>query len=438
MNLRKYDYIEIGTSDFDTLVQLMPDSALGISVEPIKEYLDLLPEKENNQKVNAAISDTDKKSTVYLVKPEDIRKYGLDEWVKGCNSIDSPHPSVLTYLRAKDLLDIYHKEEIECLSIKTLIERYSIGEVDLLKIDTEGHDFVIIKSLLKTELRPNKIHFEANSLYQENEILEIIRVLEEHGYFIVQRTFNDITVRLKDNRYSQVPENLPILVFSTGRRLDHFTKTLRSLFDKNPGFGKMFKSVWVMDDRSSAEDRFHMDKMLSSYFGDICHIVSFNSGNNFYFVEKFNLIGKIADPNDIIFLMEDDWICHDNLRLFYHVHNLQNSDWTQIAFADALEIQDKEIQNEFTIDLDYWHNPFPKAFKHVFGWDGDICFWASGAIKNYTNNPSLIKASFLKANTFKRIKNFEWEYADTSNGDQVFTTENHFRHIYENSLIDKL
>ena len=50
-----YNYIEIGTSDFDTEIQ-KDNNNHGISIEPIKYYYDKLPIKENSTKLNIAIS----------------------------------------------------------------------------------------------------------------------------------------------------------------------------------------------------------------------------------------------------------------------------------------------------------------------------------------------------------------------------------------------
>jgi hypothetical protein len=41
----RYDFIEIGTSDFETLLQ--ESSGVGLSIEPLKFYLDNLPNKDN-------------------------------------------------------------------------------------------------------------------------------------------------------------------------------------------------------------------------------------------------------------------------------------------------------------------------------------------------------------------------------------------------------
>ena len=60
------DYIEIGTSDFDTLVQ--NTDLTGLSIDPLKIYLDALPNKVNNIKINAAISDFDGFKTAYKMQ----------------------------------------------------------------------------------------------------------------------------------------------------------------------------------------------------------------------------------------------------------------------------------------------------------------------------------------------------------------------------------
>ena len=38
--MKHYDFIEIGTSDFDTLIESSDDNVVGLSIEPIKYYLD--------------------------------------------------------------------------------------------------------------------------------------------------------------------------------------------------------------------------------------------------------------------------------------------------------------------------------------------------------------------------------------------------------------
>lgn len=433
-----YDYVEIGTSNFDTLLQILSDDKRGISIEPVKYYLDDLPTKENNIKLNIAISDSSRKSKIYLVEREDIESNNLPNWIKGCNSIETPHKGVVKYLESNNLLDIYKSHEIDILSFVDFSKKFNIGGIKYLKIDTEGHDFIILKDMMRSGVRPRKIRFEANSLYNESDIIDIIDFLSNHNYKLIQRTYDDIVVKYEDQRYSYVPSKKPILIFSTARRLEYFKRTIQSLFDKNKDFDKLFEKVWIFDDRSSSHERSEMDSIMRNHFGDNFNTINFNSNENFDFVDKFNFIKNVTKADDIVLFLEDDWVCHDELHLNYHIYNLINSDYTQISFCDPLEIQSFDIIDDNLMNLDYWKNPFPKIFKHPFKWDGDICFWNTVKMNNYTNNPSIIKASIFHSSEFKKIKNFEADFADSNNFKLIYTQECLFRHIGEESLINKL
>lgn len=432
-----YDYIEIGTSDFDTLVELYPDGSSGLSIEPIKTYLDRLPDKQGNTKLNAAITDEDCQLSVYYVKPKDIDKYQLPEWVKGCNSVGAPHPSVVRELTEKGLMDIYTQDVIDGVSFSSLIKDANVGSVDYLKVDTEGHDFVILRSMLKTSIRPNKIKFEANSLYREEDIQDIISDMSAHGYKLIQRTFDDIVIRIETEEDYALYET-PVLVISSGRRWKYFEKTVKLLIEKNPDIAQIVKKVWVMDDRSSVGDRANMEILLNQVFGSKWNMLCFNNNEPFEFVDKFKMIRSVIHLTDVVFLLEDDWECHDYLNLPYHINRLKNSNWTQIAFADPLDIQEADTQNVNRIDQIYWKNPWPNGFKHPIRWNGDMCWWVMGSINNYTNNPSLIKGEVFFRGQYIKHKNFEASFAEQINGNQVFTQEALFRHFGDDSLINQL
>lgn len=432
-----YDYIEIGTSDFETIVQTCSDDMVGLSIEPIKSYLDKLPDRQGNTKLNVAITDEDCYLPLYYVKPEDIISNKLPDWMKGCNSVGSKHPSVLRELEQRGLLNIYSEETIEGVSFPSLVKNYNVGSVDYLKIDTEGHDFVILRSLLKTSLRPNKIRFEANSLYKEDDIKSVISEMSNNGYVLVQRTLNDVILRLKTDD-DECDTDGVVMIMSTGRRLKYFEKTIFCLLETNPGISAHIKKIWVLDDRSTLGDRVEMSNLMNQKFGNKWNMISYNGDAPFEFVDKFKMIRNLIDKNDVVFLLEDDWGCHDYLNLPYHINKLKKSDWTQIAFADPYDIQDSDTQNSNKIDLMYWKNPWPNSFRHPIRWDGDMCWWSLGRINNYTNNPSLIKGEVFLRGQYINHKNFEASFADQINGNQVFTQEALFRHFGDDSLINKL
>lgn len=192
----RYDFIEIGTSDFETLLQ--ESSGVGLSIEPLKFYLDNLPNKDNVIKVNCAISDKNGYVDVFWIDPKDIQIYNLPEWLRGCNSIINPHPSAIKELEERNLLHLYKKSECKCMTWSTIVEIYDIRYVEYLKIDTEGHDCVIINSILDdNSILPKKILFENNVLSDVNYVNLTLDRLKSYGYNIIeQKDFNILVEKL--------------------------------------------------------------------------------------------------------------------------------------------------------------------------------------------------------------------------------------------------
>lgn len=192
-----YDFVEIGTSDFDSLCQTAGDK-IGLSIEPIAFYLNRLPSNTNVTKVNCAISDTDGTANVYWIDPSDIEKYGLPDWLRGCNSIVEPHPTAISELASRGLGHLCKCDTCETISWNTLISKYSIESIDYLKIDTEGHDHIILSQLIESHSRifPKKILFESNSLTDVNAVKEILDRLADIGYVKVFQTPDNTCVEL--------------------------------------------------------------------------------------------------------------------------------------------------------------------------------------------------------------------------------------------------
>ena len=185
LNSGNFDFIEIGTSDFDSLSIDLPNKR-GLLIEPIKQYLDNLPNNDNQIKANYAISDKSEKVKIFYVKPEDIKKYNLPDWVKGCNTINKPHPTIKKLL-GDNHDNIITVDLIECITWKQLIKKFNIKSIGYLKIDTEGHDYLILNEYLKVcKVNPNllasKIVFENNTLSDKNKISDIISKFKMLGY----------------------------------------------------------------------------------------------------------------------------------------------------------------------------------------------------------------------------------------------------------------
>ena len=180
----KFDYIEIGTSDFDLLC-VKNEGKKGISVEPVRYYFERIPNIEGNTKVHAAISRVCRVCDVYYLPPDVIKAEKLPNWVRGCNSIDTPHPTVRKLLGGRHD-DLIIKEQVECFSWDVFAERYEIEEVDRIQIDAEGHESLILLGLFeyceKSGMRPREIVFEYNELSEKQDMDKIIDKFLGLGY----------------------------------------------------------------------------------------------------------------------------------------------------------------------------------------------------------------------------------------------------------------
>lgn len=174
--------IEIGTSDFRTLAGIRK----GIFIEPVKEHFDRLPECN---KLNVAVSNYEGYVDVYYIPLKIIKEKGLPNWLRGCNSIGSMHPTVISTGNAKYCVN----HSIEVVRIKSIIESNNVKDIELLKIDTEGHDTVILNDYLDTvDIKPKKIQFENNSLSDQKEVLKVCSRLHKLGYKTKQVKFDMI------------------------------------------------------------------------------------------------------------------------------------------------------------------------------------------------------------------------------------------------------
>ena len=192
----KYNFIEIGTSDFRSLVEKMKGP--GISVEPIKRYLDALPSRKDCVKVNAAISNYNGQIDLHYLSEQKIKALGLPNWARGCNSVDKPHPTIRKMLGSSYQTHAT-VDRVPVMDLDTLFYRYNVSTVYKLQIDTEGHDAVILWQYIqiceadKTKLAKILV-FENNELSDSVEIEAIKSVLAK-WYRMTERKGNVICTR---------------------------------------------------------------------------------------------------------------------------------------------------------------------------------------------------------------------------------------------------
>ena len=192
-----YDFIEIGTSDYDTLIQTCSKEQYGISVEPIKYYLDKLPNKPNVIKVNKAVSDVAGSGFMTYIPKSDLPKDKY--WLKGCNMLNSEHPCQTGYEKIKINVDI--------ITFADLCIQNNVRKIKYLKVDTEGFDLPIIKSMIEycdenPISFPDKIMFESITWIQEmgdrknSDLDNMICELEKRNYKLIKKEWDTVLEKI--------------------------------------------------------------------------------------------------------------------------------------------------------------------------------------------------------------------------------------------------
>lgn len=191
-DLIDYDFIEIGTSDFNTVIENATDETIGLSIEPIKYYIDKLPDKKNVKKLNVAISDRDGNIDIYYIPEHVITEHNLQYWLKGCNSVNKKHK------HHENFDSLVEKETVPVVDIVTLFISQRVRGIKYLKIDVEGHDCVILNSMYNYIKLMPKIFFPKQIIFQSREHTDPIDIYDIYdkftsiGYAIKNTEWNTI------------------------------------------------------------------------------------------------------------------------------------------------------------------------------------------------------------------------------------------------------
>ena len=203
-----FDYVEIGTSDFEIGSGQIENDKTYILVEPLKMYLDNIPGGDNVIKVNNAVGSKEEDLIIYYVNQENIKKYNLPYWVRGCNKIGEKHPVVVDYLSNANITeDIFSEEIVKVITFPQLVETYNIKHIKNLKIDTEGFDHIIfndiVNCILEGKITADKITVEYIEYHGNTHHIDSLYEKISH-MFPVKKQFGDNITFIKPRKHKKI------------------------------------------------------------------------------------------------------------------------------------------------------------------------------------------------------------------------------------------
>jgi len=195
---KHYNIVQVGAhiGNDEYVARVLETGHNVIFIEPIKELFDKLVENHNKLRPNNNYIFLNKACSNYngvlelhvpyikLFSKETGLKYnklGLPPWTDQLGSVLENHVK-------KHHINLDTKViKIECVTLDSIIKEYEIESIDLLIIDTEGHDYEVLKGLNFNDLKPNIIIFEHKHIEGTNAPLgvkynEIMKYFFSLGY----------------------------------------------------------------------------------------------------------------------------------------------------------------------------------------------------------------------------------------------------------------
>lgn len=175
-----FDYVDIGTSFFHTSSEILQPGEYALMVEPVIQYLEKIPSAAGVVKANFAISNQRGFQDLFYVPLDQTVQYNLPWWIYGCNKLGAEHPTAAATLKELQLPNLMISVKVPTITFADLLHVYSIEKIRHLKIDTEGHDHVILNMVYQSLIQKliptiDSITFEYIDVFNNTkEIDEIV------------------------------------------------------------------------------------------------------------------------------------------------------------------------------------------------------------------------------------------------------------------------
>lgn len=201
-----YHYVEIGTSNFRTLVGAQPAEQHGLSVEPMPFFVRDLRERyasshPHSKLVNAAVlpkASTAHVVSAFYVHPENVTAWKLPIVFLGMSRMGAPHPSVTEILEQRQLMHLLQNRPIRAMSVQRLLDLYDACRIGFLKLDVEGFDEALMEDYVQylrehPECWSDGIEYEVHPAFATRErARKLLKSLAMVGYYESGRQFDEV------------------------------------------------------------------------------------------------------------------------------------------------------------------------------------------------------------------------------------------------------
>jgi FkbM family methyltransferase len=187
-----FTLLQVGAylSDGDDPLEMIAGERRAILVEPQPAAVAALRQRyagdPSVEVVQAAVSSSDGRRAFFVVANDDG---ALPKWTQQLASFYRSHIEAFEK-DAPGICARVRETSVEVLSFTTLSRRLGLDRLDLLMLDTEGHDFELLKAFPFAVMRPAIVCYEYIHLARAS-LEASVAMLVSHGYR-VQLLYRDV------------------------------------------------------------------------------------------------------------------------------------------------------------------------------------------------------------------------------------------------------
>lgn len=195
-------FVEIGSNDGEQHDFLRPHilaaSWRGVMVEPVPYVFERLRRNyggiERVALENVAIADRDGTLPFFFLRDADeTERSTLPDWYDGVGSFN--REAILSHAaQMPDIAERIVQAEVPTLRFASLCDRHGFDRVDLIVIDTEGHDWEILRTIDLSAHSPRLIVYEHFHLSPDDRAACRAHV-EAQGYETMEEGFDTFCLR---------------------------------------------------------------------------------------------------------------------------------------------------------------------------------------------------------------------------------------------------
>ena len=184
-------FIDVGAfkGKYTDLILKIEKSCKVIMIEPQKKYYALLESKyRNNNQIEILNIGLSAKKAILKLK---INKHEITSTFSEFNNMNKylNYKAVLFSSNLKNMTS--NLENVEVFPLNEILKRKNLNSIDLIKIDTEGHEYEVLDGMQNYIKKINYIliEFHIDKIYEDYNSKRIHNLLEENN-FVLLKKFN--------------------------------------------------------------------------------------------------------------------------------------------------------------------------------------------------------------------------------------------------------